>query len=57
MGAERGHGFAAEKANQQAGTVDRRFRLHDGVRLRGTLEWSKLASDGTAATREAPLEL
>jgi hypothetical protein len=42
---------------KQGGTVDHRFRLHEGARLRGTLEWSKLASDGTVATREAPLEL
>lgn len=38
-------------------TVDAAFRIHEGQRLEGTLDWSERASAGTKRSREDPLLL
>lgn len=37
------------------GTVDAKFRLHEGRTVKGTMKWSKKASPGTKSGREDPI--
>ncbi|WP_409345981.1 hypothetical protein [Paenibacillus sp. MBLB4367] len=42
---------------KRASTVDERFRIHHGARLRGELSWSPEAGEGTMENREKSLVL
>ena len=45
------------KTAMRSNTMDAAFRIHEGLTMSGTLQWSERASKGTVSGREAPIEL